>query len=650
MKDFAIIQRIFSISEDEILKASKSYPESFSDGVAVVTFNGVWWDDERVFDFDTLRTFGEKMKEAGIPFQVNISKTIGHTDGHTQTEAHSHMVDAYGTKGYSINCPGSEAFLSLFRETIRTYASLKPDVLWIDDDFRMVFHTPVGFGCFCDDCIKRFNREKDTDFDRDGLRKAILTDSGNIRTLWQDFTRGQMINLVKIARETADEIDDGIILGFMQVNPEMVIYECPDFKAWVELAKNKNGEVYFRHGSGFYDDEKPFEVVDKNISIARLCAMTEGEGVKNLTEEVTSPYIKRSKSMKVTLMEALMNIGMAGADGVMDEGIKPNLTEQLKEGRLVSHMHKKSKLLNEARRLINGKVQRGAYPFFDKDLWRFSPKVDHMGKMNDIGSRMWKPLFFLGIPVTFREKDADVLILSGETVKGAGKEILDKWLAKGIYSDGTSALLLNEITGENVTGIKKYGDGMCEIKSSGLGELFTEHSLNGDYKGYKRSIYWGAGASGSAEIVNDGCECLTRGLYPSEKEAEIVGTAVFENRFGGRIATSARGPHSTDILSDGKGHQLKNIFDYLAFGKMPVRAESDTRTGLSLWEDKKTKERALFIYNTDFDVADIKIILDGTYKAELLTDEGSYVTVAQGREFTLNSVETFGVRVIRLTK
>ena len=83
---------------------------------------------------------------------------------------------------------------------------------------------------------------------------------------------------------------------------------------------------------------------------------------------------------------------------------------------------------------------------------------------------------------------------------------------------------------------------------------------------------------------------------------------------------------------------------------MPVRAESDTRVGLSLWEDNKTGERALFIYNTDFDEADVKIILDGTYKAELLTDKGSYKALSEGSEFTLASVEPFGARVIKLTK
>ena len=70
MKDFAIIQRVFCISEDEILKAAKDYSESFSDGVAVVAYNGILWDDERVSDFETLSRFCEKMKAAEIPWRL----------------------------------------------------------------------------------------------------------------------------------------------------------------------------------------------------------------------------------------------------------------------------------------------------------------------------------------------------------------------------------------------------------------------------------------------------------------------------------------------------------------------------------------------------------------------------------------------------
>ncbi len=83
---------------------------------------------------------------------------------------------------------------------------------------------------------------------------------------------------------------------------------------------------------------------------------------------------------------------------------------------------------------------------------------------------------------------------------------------------------------------------------------------------------------------------------------------------------------------------------------MPLRAESETRVGLSLWENKATGERAVFLYNTDFDESDIKIMADGKYKAEILRDDGSYEFLSEGNEFILPSVEAFGVRVLRLTK
>ncbi len=649
MNDFFSIQRIFANEHEKIKEAAKKYPSAFSDGVAVVTFNGVYYDDNIVSDFDNLKDFVGKMKESGITYQINVSKTIGHTDGHTSEYAEFPMEDAYGNRGESIYCPRNSDFKKKFEEIILKYATLLPTVLWLDDDFRLAFHKPVGYGCFCRDCIEEFNRKYGYSYDRDLLRKAILRNDCGVRMNWLNFNRDAMISLVEIARNTANKVDENIILGFMQVNPELVIYECPDFKKWIEKAKNKNGEVYFRHGSGFYDDFKPFEVVDKNISVARLCAMTEGEGVKNLTEEVTSPYIKRTKSMKITLMEALMNIGMAGADGLMDEGIKSNLTEQLKEGRLVSLMNEKAEYLNAAKRLIKGKVQRGAYPYFDKDFWVYNGTVDHMGKMGDLGSNRWKKLFYKGIPVTFRKESADVIILSSD-VRAMGKEELSSWLSKGVYTDGAGAVLINEIMGENATGVSFKDISLSEFHSAGIGEKFTDHMLNGSYKGYKRSNYWGSNGFGNANVSENGCEILSISSSPEEAEMGIIGTAVYENDKGGRVAVLSRGAHSDDTLSDAKGHQIKNIFDYLSGGKMPVRAESLNRVGVSLWEDNKTGDRALFIYNTDFDNADIKIILDGRYNAEVLNEGGRFEPLCVGDEFTVENVEAFGVRVIKLTK
>ena len=315
MNEFKCIQRIFCIDAPRIEQALRDYPNAFHGGAAVVTFNNVFSDDPRVNDFDTYRAFFKRLQAQGVEMQVNLSTTIGHADHHRQDEMpFPTMVDADGTGCEVSACPRSDAFKRYLHNTVSRYAVLKPKVFWIDDDFRLYFHAPVDHGCFCDDCVAKFNALHGFVFDRSTLHTAIARDATengiSIRAAWQAFNRSAILDLVTIIEQAVHAVDDGIIIGYMQVNPELVIYECPHYKEFIELSKNRNGEVWFRHGSGFYTDRDPLGAAAKNVSIARLCAMTEAADatVVNLVEEVTSPYTRREKSMRITLLEAAMNI------------------------------------------------------------------------------------------------------------------------------------------------------------------------------------------------------------------------------------------------------------------------------------------------------------------------------------------------------
>jgi undecaprenyl-diphosphatase len=45
------------------------------------------------------------------------------------------------------------------RPTYTMLAKTNPDHIWIDDDIRCG-HLPIGFGCFCDACIEKFNKKQ----------------------------------------------------------------------------------------------------------------------------------------------------------------------------------------------------------------------------------------------------------------------------------------------------------------------------------------------------------------------------------------------------------------------------------------------------------------------------------------------------------
>lgn len=53
----------------------------------------------------------------------------------------------------------------------------------------MCNHDPVRYGCFCDDCVARFNKKYGMSFSREELVRNI-NDNTDIRKMYVEFVRG----------------------------------------------------------------------------------------------------------------------------------------------------------------------------------------------------------------------------------------------------------------------------------------------------------------------------------------------------------------------------------------------------------------------------------------------------------------------------
>ena len=415
---FRTIQRIWAVEPEKIETAMASYPGAFSNGIIIATFAGLKIGPKDVRDFEDDWTTDNEMPK---------------------------MVGSNGKAAKAIACPRSATFAEYLRGLFRRYAELGPTVIWIDDDFRMAHHSPVDFACFCDDCISRFGNEYGVKLCRNDLKSAILADTTvndvRVRAAWRKYSQSALNDLSGIIADAVHAVDDKIIIGFMCCNPEGMAYAAFDFKSMIDRAKNRDGVVWFRHGSGTYTDFTPYtedSVVSKNIAIGRNCAQTEGPGIVNLTEEVTSPYNRRTKSLRITFLEAALNIGFAGADGVTYDAIKPNLDEQLRDDAIVADIHRRRGELDRMRALVEGKRQLGVYPFYDSDIWLANGKAKSLWEMKTLGAEDWKPLVYIGVPFTFREEGASVLLLSGKSARAMPKEKLAAWRKRGVIADGVA--------------------------------------------------------------------------------------------------------------------------------------------------------------------------------------------------------------------
>ena len=443
---FRTIQRIWAVEPEKIEAARTAYPGAFSDGIILATFAGLKIGLEEVRDFAKQKAFVERMKAQGVEVQICVSSTIGHNDEWQQVRNYPKMVGANGKTASAVACPRSETFKDCMSGVFAKYAKLGPSVIWVDDDFRMPHHPPVDFGCFCDDCLAQFAKETGVVMQREEMKAALLSDAKadgvRVRAAWRKYCSRALTELGVAIADAVHEVDDKIVIGFMCCNPTGLAYAPIDFKSLIERTRNRDGAVWFRHGSGTYTDFTPYSndsIVAKNVAIARYCAATEGPGVVNLTEEVTSPYNRRTKSLRITFLEAALNVGLAGADGVTYDAIKPNLDEQLRDDALVADIHRRRGELDRMRALVEGKRQIGVYPFYDSDVWLANGKAKSLYDMGVLGAEDWKPLIYIGVPFTFREQDASLLLLSGKSARAVPTDKLAAWRGRGVIEDGAAA-------------------------------------------------------------------------------------------------------------------------------------------------------------------------------------------------------------------
>ena len=96
-------------------------------------------------------------------------------------------------------------------------ASAKPDYIWIDDDVRFG-HMPIGYSCFCDNCLRIFKDEYGVLYSRESLKKAMnegtVEEKLKIREAWLQHNRNTISGLFSLIEKTVHSVDPSIASGF----------------------------------------------------------------------------------------------------------------------------------------------------------------------------------------------------------------------------------------------------------------------------------------------------------------------------------------------------------------------------------------------------------------------------------------------------
>lgn len=153
---------------------------------------------------DVILRAKEILTQKGITISLNPWCTFSHYDGGRKLKAGQNfrtMVDASGVKAERVVCPLCENWRKYFKELYSFYVdTLQPKILWFEDDFRLVSHDPISYGCFCDEHMKLFNAAAGTSLTREEFVQAVLKDD-KVRKAYLDVQRFTLEDTLRYVSE-----------------------------------------------------------------------------------------------------------------------------------------------------------------------------------------------------------------------------------------------------------------------------------------------------------------------------------------------------------------------------------------------------------------------------------------------------------------
>lgn len=522
----------------------------------------------------------DKIKSIGVEASINVVCTIGHGDFNQDLRKifpFQFQVDISGIESKACACPLDLRWQKHISSIYQVYASLKPRVIWVDDDFRLHNHLPVHWGCFCPLHLEEFARRTGKYLSREELVKAISKSSyppPEERRIWLEILGDTMIHAAAILEKAVHQVSPDTMIGLMTSSPEV---HCVEGRRWFELLRTLSGShrPIIRPTLGNYSEGDKRYLLHGLTLTLHTAALVPKETM--ICPEVENwPYTVFSKSVKFTWLQIALcqlhgfpdvTLNLCSPGAPIDE--EPRYGEMLKDSK--PFFNAIAELLSQASYTPKGVGlffhERGAFFRFIEGKWGDEA----------VARRPWDiTLPLLGFSITYGE--SEICAISGDSVLALNDEELKNLLKKGLLLDAGAAEAicrrgLSHLIGVEI-GERIYNGYAEEIldeefgKRPGKTRTYIATPLqNLSGYGWLRRIKPLPGARVVSQIVSVEGVKLTDGL------------TLFENVFGGRIAVFPHEGKSGDIEAISfrnwiRQIQIKATIEWISRGNIPLFVEA----------------------------------------------------------------------------
>lgn len=606
-------------------------------------------------------------RKNGIRVSLQVSNTLGHGQYMSSRDCSGlvfegsdvkNMISYDGkTSEYSF-CYNDRVFIDYIKSTLNEYAPLHPDIVWFDDDLRFMWHDPVYCGCFCDQCIAKFNKLHGSDYDRERLVIDIMN-KPSVRKNYSDFMKESLGNFV-----------EEICADFHKLSPES---NFGHQNASITLATGGNAYIFnrmkkvtglspaFRPGGGAYNDARPGDILDKYVQISIGCAQLP-EYVEYIAPEIENlPYTAYgSKSHCGTCFET--SLYFAGGANRMSYAM-------LSENESMDYYAETLRMFSEHRKYwdmlvnLNRNTRQDGIGYvipessYGRNIESNESPTEYFSKWFDIHHyyEQVSNLLSTGLAVSFGNKAAKVKLLKSECAQCLTEKELEELLKEPCFCDAGAFIHLS----------KKYdcfnASAVVVSPSEGhkLKMVYTKDCMLPDLIG-KTNIK-GFLFHEFVKIIpkNDDYIALTKFAAPSEEPACSgekypfgIAECIVKTSRGGQWVIFGGNLWNPAINYDRKRF-FEKLYEYLSGEKICVSISNKSPAVLLPRKNKDNKVSSVTILNASLDTLQPEIIIREPVGTKFFSIDESGIEYPlealrtdPGYKLTLNKIPPWNLKTI----
>ncbi len=485
----------------EFIEIVKENPES-CDEVWLASDYGFPKIETHIKAAETLADAAIKLRDTGLRVSLQISNTIGHGQYMSSQDCTGlvydnspveKMVGHDGTIADYCFCWNGENFRNYTFSYIREYVKrIKPYCVWVDDDLRASNHNPVEYGCFCDNCIARFNKIYGSDFTREKLVNEINFGDKKWRERHIEFTRHSLYDFTYEMGKAIHEESSESRMGYQYAVNKMIIGYNYNF-IFDAMYKATGFAPLSRPGGGSYNDHDMNTFIEKSETLDMQNMMLP-DYVKEKRPEIESlPDIVYGKSIAGTCFET--SYYLASGNNAMSYAMLMNDYEPMA-------WHSRMLAAFSKHREYWKKLSKGSENSEQGGMVYAISKSGHLRDTKELMEYSY-PCFdsvrnfrYLGFSIAIKENvsDNEVVLLHKKNASHMSNEELNELLKRPVITDAETINLLNE-RGFNLP-VKAQ-----KIDTLTLSERFSEHPVNQNMAGRR----WNGQFSDSSgyEIISE---------------------------------------------------------------------------------------------------------------------------------------------------